>query len=192
MTRQQVAEAMDVSLVTVHKWLSNGNMKDQVAQRFASHILCDWLWLKHGVCRIPDEMTQQLSGFCDNAAVVKFRREKWYIDQMGGSLRHSFGRIHDDDIVDVDTESLCLPDFWNPWAYWAEEAFSSLDKSGAPIFDGSGAMINAQEQIITERMAFKLVTIWTDSQGETRGVLMRLPSAEDANVKGGKPLLTDS
>lgn len=176
LSRQQVAEMLDVSLVTVHKWLSNGNMKDQVAREMASNVLCDWLWLKHGVCRIPDEMVGHLSDFCKDAAVVKFRRDKWYIDQMGGELRQSFGRLHDDDIIDVDTEALCLPNFWNPWAFWAEQAFSVSDLSAAPIFDGTGAMINKHETVIEEDFRFRLITVWTDSTGETRGILMRVPS----------------
>jgi len=180
LSRQQVADMLDVSLVTVHKWLSNGNMKDPVARQLASNVLCDWLWLKYGVCRIPDEITEQLANLCRDSAVVRFRRDKWYVDQMGEGLRQSFGRLHDDDVIDVDTELLCLPEFWKPWAVWAEEAFSVPDVRMAPVFDGTGALVDKNERRLQGSFRFRLITVWTDPVGETRGVLLRVPDQHGA------------
>ena len=51
-TRQQVSDITDCSMVTVHKWLSGGDMKDSRAMMLAEAFMCDWLFLKFGQTRL--------------------------------------------------------------------------------------------------------------------------------------------
>jgi hypothetical protein len=53
LTCQQVSECADVSTQAVHKWLSTGTISDEKARVLAREIGLDWLWLKHGVTRLP-------------------------------------------------------------------------------------------------------------------------------------------
>ena len=53
LTCQQVSEYADVSTQAVHKWLSSGTISDEKARVLAREIGLDWLWLKHGVTRLP-------------------------------------------------------------------------------------------------------------------------------------------
>ena len=69
MTRQQVSSIVDVSLVTVHKWLSGGDIKTQHAQLMAEKIWCDWLWIKYGEHRVPGEVESCILGQLNKSAV---------------------------------------------------------------------------------------------------------------------------
>lgn len=174
MTRQDLASALDVSMVTVQKWLSDGGMKDSSAQALASHVLCDWLWLKYGICRVPEEIERSLGSALSDALVVTFRRDKWYVEQMGCQLRRMFKRPSDDDVLELDTEALCLPCYWDGWSDWAARTFSVPVLSDAPYFDCSDALIDINGQVVSDRCMTKLVTVWTDSQGMTKGVITKI------------------
>lgn len=53
LTYQQISDYADVSTQAVHKWLSSGSISDEKARVLAREIGIDWLWLKHGVSRLP-------------------------------------------------------------------------------------------------------------------------------------------
>lgn len=176
MTRQQLASTLDVSMVTVQKWLSAGGMKDSTAQVLASHVLCDWLWLRHGISRIPEEMEGNITKALSDALVITFSHDKWLVDQMGEELRAMFMRMCDDDIIELDTEQLCLPQYWGEWSDWAECSFLALAQAdgGAPVYDCSGALLNKSGEIISGSCKTKLVTLWTDRSGITKGVIAKV------------------
>jgi transcriptional regulator with XRE-family HTH domain len=50
---EALAEYADASTQAVYKWLSKGSISDEKAMTLAFEIGLDWLWLKHGVSRVP-------------------------------------------------------------------------------------------------------------------------------------------
>ena len=50
-----LAEYADASTQAVHKWLNSGSISDEKAMTLAYKLGLDWLWLKHGVSRVPVE-----------------------------------------------------------------------------------------------------------------------------------------
>lgn len=50
-----LAEYADASTQAVYKWLSKGCISDEKAMSLAYKLGVDWLWLKHGVSRVPVE-----------------------------------------------------------------------------------------------------------------------------------------
>ena len=59
-TRERFAEYANVSSQAVQKWISKGQISDSKAKEVASKFGVDWLWLKHGVCRMPLDVVQQI------------------------------------------------------------------------------------------------------------------------------------
>lgn len=55
LTYQQLSEYADVTVQAVHRWLSSGSISDVKARTIAREIGIDWLWLKHGITRLPLE-----------------------------------------------------------------------------------------------------------------------------------------
>lgn len=55
LTYQQLSDYADVSVQAVHRWLSTGSISDVKARTIAREVGVDWLWLKHGVTRLPLE-----------------------------------------------------------------------------------------------------------------------------------------
>ncbi|MES9956432.1 MAG: hypothetical protein ABW120_05000 [Sedimenticola sp.] len=75
LTRQQASDIVDVSMVTVHKWLSGGDIKTQHAQLMAEKIWCDWLWIKYGEYRIPEELERCIMSQLNESSVWQPIRE---------------------------------------------------------------------------------------------------------------------
>lgn len=48
-----LADYADASTQAVYKWLSKGSMSDEKAMTLSHKIGLDWLWLKHGISRVP-------------------------------------------------------------------------------------------------------------------------------------------
>lgn len=172
-TRQEISETMDVSLISVHKWLTGGNIKEAVAQQLAAKLMCDWLWLKHGISRVTDEMVPDTDQILSKAMMIKARPDEWFVEQMGGELRQLFKRDDDDQIIDLETSNLSLPQYWESWGIWGQQSLNTFDNGELPLFDCSGVLVDRHEQTIADNFKARLANFWTDSEGETHLMIVR-------------------
>lgn len=174
LTRQEVADIAEVSLVTVHKWLTNGNMKEDTAKLFAGRMLCDWLWLKHGVNRIPEVMEKTLSEVCSNSLVLNLHTyDEWVVEQMGNSERQRYARYSDDLAIDIDTRDICREEYWeiNEWSRWTNEALLNANPDNPAQLDVSDYLIDVYGEKIKGATNANMTLIWTDKQGITHGFI---------------------
>lgn len=86
LTYQQVSEYADVSTQAVHKWLSTGSISDVKAREVAHQIGIDWIWLKHGINRVPVESLFDIVT-STTSNVVLFRWDTFELLAVGKSLQ---------------------------------------------------------------------------------------------------------
>lgn len=84
-TYNQMAEYADASSQAVHKWLSSGSISDEKALKVAQTVGLDWLWLKHGITRIPVESLYEII-FASTSRCILTRWDTFELLALGKQL----------------------------------------------------------------------------------------------------------
>ncbi len=160
LTRLQVSDCVDVSLVTVQKWLSGGNIKDSTAQLLAERVCVDWLWLKYGTTRVPEEVATFAVKHMSDLVLMK-------ISPGGHSVICAAGSGVPSLLQNTNLIGSAVSDLYTSEGLIFHKAHSYKSVAGInSSINVKGLLITDSKQLLDQDVTSTMLTPFTTSDGQ--------------------------
>ncbi|MES9956433.1 MAG: helix-turn-helix transcriptional regulator [Sedimenticola sp.] len=160
LTRQHVSDFVDVSMVTVHKWLSGGDIKDSTAQLLAERMCIDWLWLKHGTTRVPQNIVDLATSNLSDTVLMT-------TSPGGNSVICAVGSKVPSMLQITDLVGSASSDIYTPEGFLAHKVHLAKSVAGRnSSININGLVITENNQLLDQDVTSTMLTPFTTPDGQ--------------------------